>query len=151
MSNFLCDVNVWVALVVEEHSHHAATLQWFDSLQDSDKAFFCRATQLSFLRLLTTAPVTRETSLESVTNEEAWAVLRALCADARIVVRLDEPPDLSRRWQAFSTVRRRSPNLWMDAYLAAFARTARMTLVTADRAFRQFEGLDVFVLGSATH
>jgi predicted nucleic acid-binding protein len=35
----------------------------------------------------------------------------------------------------------------MDAYLAAFARTAGYRLVTTDVAFRQFPGLDVQVLG----
>ena len=40
-----------------------------------------------------------------------------------------------------------SPKLWMDAYLAAFALTGGYRMVTTDTAFRQFQGLDVLVLG----
>ena len=39
-----------------------------------------------------------------------------------------------------------SPRVWMDAYLAAFARAEGCTLVTTDGAFKQFEGLDFLVL-----
>jgi predicted nucleic acid-binding protein len=35
----------------------------------------------------------------------------------------------------------------MDAYLAAFAVRAGCRMVTTDTAFRQFQGLDVLVLG----
>jgi predicted nucleic acid-binding protein len=34
----------------------------------------------------------------------------------------------------------------MDAYLAAFAMSGRYPLVTIDKAFRQFKGLDLLVL-----
>jgi predicted nucleic acid-binding protein len=40
-----------------------------------------------------------------------------------------------------------SPKLWMDAYLAAFALQSGHRLVTTDRDFRQFKGLDLFLLG----
>lgn len=39
-----------------------------------------------------------------------------------------------------------SPKLWMDAYLAAFARSAGYTLVTTDAAFTQFADLDLRLL-----
>jgi len=38
------------------------------------------------------------------------------------------------------------PKVWMDAFLAAFAMTGGYQLVTTDRAFKQFKGLDVLVL-----
>lgn len=36
----------------------------------------------------------------------------------------------------------------MDAYLAAFAVAASLTLVTTDAAFQQFEGLDLQLIDS---
>jgi predicted nucleic acid-binding protein len=38
--------------------------------------------------------------------------------------------------------------LWADAYLAAFAMSAGHQLVTTDKGFKQFKGLDVLVLSS---
>ena len=43
-----------------------------------------------------------------------------------------------------------SPKLWMDAYLAAFALAGRNQKVTTDAAFRQFQGLDLLVLGDTS-
>ena len=39
-----------------------------------------------------------------------------------------------------------SPKLWMDAYLAAFTVAGGYQLVTTDKGFKQFKGLDILVL-----
>ena len=39
-----------------------------------------------------------------------------------------------------------SPNLWTDAYLAAFSRCAGLRLVTFDQGFSRFAGLDLLLL-----
>jgi predicted nucleic acid-binding protein len=39
-----------------------------------------------------------------------------------------------------------APRRWTDAYLAAFARCARLRLVTFDADFARFEGLDLLAL-----
>jgi uncharacterized protein len=57
-----------------------------------------------------------------------------------------EPNDLYARWTLFADVRTASPKLWMDAYLAAFAVAGGYRLVTTDKAFKQFKGLNVLVL-----
>jgi hypothetical protein len=57
-------------------------------------------------------------------------------------------PDIERWWTQHALRPTASPKLWMDAYLAAFARAAGYTLVTTDAAFRQFEGVDILLLGS---
>ena len=49
---YLLDVNVWIALAAERHTHHRVARYWFSNLQD-EKLAFCRLTQLGFLRLLT--------------------------------------------------------------------------------------------------
>jgi predicted nucleic acid-binding protein len=41
-------------------------------------------------------------------------------------------------------------NFWTDAYLAAFARSAGLRLVTFDRGFARFSGLEVLLLASPT-
>ena len=37
-------------------------------------------------------------------------------------------------------------NLWTDAYLAAFAKCAELRLVTFDKGFTRFPGLDALIL-----
>ena len=39
-----------------------------------------------------------------------------------------------------------SPKLWMDAYLAAFARAGGYQFITTDRAFSQFTDLDLVLI-----
>lgn len=48
------DVNVWIALSYAGHTHHVPALSWFAALEEDARLCFCRFTQISFLRLLTT-------------------------------------------------------------------------------------------------
>jgi hypothetical protein len=77
----------------------------------------------------------------------AWAAYDSLVGDDRIVLRTEEPPALQSRWRGYSQRDSASPKLWMDAYLAACALTDGCSMVTTDPAYRQFEGLDLLVLG----
>jgi toxin-antitoxin system PIN domain toxin len=124
---YLPDVNVWIALAAERHTHHAVARHWFSDLQDETIAF-CRLTQLGFLRLLTNKHVMQE---EVMRPDEAWQAYRVLRSDRRIAY-FAEPKDLPETWQAFTAGPLSSPNLWTDAYLCAFANAARCTLVTFD-------------------
>ena len=54
----------------------------------------------------------------------------------RCVAFIEEPPGMDRRFRVLSRLKSASPKSWADAYLAAFAGTAQLTLVTFDRAFR---------------
>lgn len=49
---------------------------------------------------------------------------------------VDEPQGLEQAFRVRTRQRQASPKAWADAYLAAFAETAQITLVTFDRAFR---------------
>ena len=53
------DVNVWVALSFQGHFHHDIARECFEALDDRDgvRLCFCRITQISFLRLITTEAV----------------------------------------------------------------------------------------------
>lgn len=72
---------------------------------------------------------------EALTQPEAWAVYDEWMRDDRVSL-VEEPQGLERRFRALSRLRRAAPKAWADAYLAAFAETSQMTLVTFDRAFR---------------
>jgi toxin-antitoxin system PIN domain toxin len=100
---------------------------------DPDVRFcFCRFTQLGLLRLLTAEAVMGD---EVMNQPEAWAVYDRWLEDDR-VSRMEEPPGVERRFRALSRLKQAAPKTWADAYLAAFAETSQLTLVTFDRAFR---------------
>ena len=142
----LCDVNVWVALAIGPHVHHRAARTWFDSVTEPDSVSFCRATQHSLIRLLTTSALFTPYGLPALSNEAAWAEYDALVTDDRVAMRADEPAGLEHHWRRFATGSSASPRLWMDAYLAAFAVSAGARLVTTDAGFRRFRGLRPVVL-----
>jgi toxin-antitoxin system PIN domain toxin len=142
----LCDNNVWLALALSAHVHHSQALDWFESIQEPATVLFCRATQHSFLRLLTNAQVLAPYGNTPLTNDEAWAAYEALLADDRIVFRAEEPAGLEPLWKELGRRNTASPKLWMDSYLAAFAVTAGCRMVTSDAAFKQFPGLDLLLL-----
>ena len=142
----LCDSNVFVALAVEQHVHHERAAAWFSSLSADSNICFCRATQLSFLRLLT---IKIAPDYHPLTNAEAATCYERLLADPLVEI-APEPESLDILWPHLATRDTASPKLWMDAYLAAFAITGGFRLVTLDRDFQQFapHGLDLLLLQS---
>jgi toxin-antitoxin system PIN domain toxin len=145
----LCDSNVWLALALSKHVHHAAAREWFETVREPASAVFCRATQQSFLRLLSNASVLGPYGNPPLTNQQAWDAYSSLREDERVGFRPEEPTGLESHWRRFALRRTASPKLWMDGYLAAFALCGGYRLVTTDRAFRQFHGVDVALLGGA--
>lgn len=141
---FLCDSNVFLALAVEQHAHHPLSVSWFGALAETDTVLFCRATRISFLRLLTQKIAA---DFVPLTNREAWAALDQLMADDATGFEA-EPRDLDLVWHQLADGDASSPKLWMDAYLAAFAITGGLRMVTLDKDFRNFEshGLDLLLL-----
>jgi len=142
----LCDSNVWLALALSEHAHHIAAREWLDTVKEPASVIFCRATQQSFLRLLTNVSVLGPYGVPPLTNRQAWSAYEALLSDDRIIW-VDEPAGVEPCWKEFALRGTASPKLWMDAYLAAFALAGRYRMVTTDAAFRQFKGLDPLILG----
>ena len=126
------DINVWVALTHAGHVHHDVASDWFASLESDVRFHFCRFTQLGFLRLLTAEAVMGEDVMK---QPEAWAVYDRWIEDDRVGF-LEEPPGIERRFRALTRLKSASPKTWADAYLAAFADTSQLTIVTFDRAFR---------------
>jgi toxin-antitoxin system PIN domain toxin len=141
----LADSNVWLALALSKHAFHPAARRWLGRQSQPGAVLFCRSTQQSFLRLLTTTAVLAPYGIPALTNQAAWAMYEGFLADARIAW-APEPHGLEITWKRLAARAKASPKLWMDAYLAAFALTGGHQLVTTDRAFKDFKGLDVLVL-----
>jgi hypothetical protein len=103
---------------------------WFQQLDLFDRVGFCRFTQISLLRLLTTRAIMQE---DTVTKTEAWAAYDEWLKDDRILM-MNEPPTIEVGFRAISRRSQPDPKLWADAYLATFANTEGMRFVTFDRA-----------------
>lgn len=143
----LLDSNVWLAAAFAEHPAHAVARQLLRSVSAEEPALWCRATQQSFLRLASTPVITQAYGVPKATNGDAWAALQTFLALPQVDV-IDEPPDLGRTWCQLGAIEQVAPKRWMDAYLAAFAITAGLALVSLDQDFRQFEreGLTLWLL-----
>lgn len=127
------DINVWVALTYDRHVHHVTARQWFAGLAPTARLFFCRLTQLGLLRLLSAPAVMGPDQTKS--QQEAWKAYDSWLKDERVEF-LDEPGGLDVQFRALTRSPRASPKDWADSYLVAFAQTARLTVVTFDRAFQ---------------
>jgi len=137
--NFL-DANVWLALLWSRHVHSEKAREWFEGAGD-EQFFFCRFTQITVLRLLTTESVMgRDAKIMS----QAWDLWDKIWADPRIEF-LSEPEALESEFRKQSRLSTKSPKVWADAYLLAFTISAGLKLVTFDRAL-QPRGADVLIL-----
>ena len=131
-SSVFPDVNVWLALTTAQHVHHLVARDWLADLDEDSQLVFCRFTQLGLLRLLTSEAVMGEDVMNQV---QAWDAFDAWARHVRIDF-LDEPAALDGRFRAATRSRRPATRDWADAYLAAFAGVAHLTIVTFDRAMR---------------
>jgi len=138
---FLPDVNVWLALTFDSHIHHPAAKNWFDALS-GEVCFFCRMTQQGFLRLATNQTVF---GVHALTLHQAWQEYDILQSDARVSY-VDEPANLEPHWRKWTQNQSFSPHVWNDAYLAAFAESGNLELVTFDKGFAQYTGVSCTLL-----
>ncbi len=111
------------------HVHHRPAAQWFNGLDEDGRMLFCRFTQLGLLRLLTSQAVMGPDDV--MTQRAAWLAYDRWQEDERVGF-LDEPVDLETRFRALTRLRHPAPKDWADSYLAAFAGTSDLTLVTFD-------------------
>ena len=137
----LCDANVLLALSYERHIHHQIALAWLDR-QGRREVVLCRSTQLSLLRLLCNTSVMDR---DVCTMVQAWEIYDEILEDDRFQF-CSEPSALEQTLRQFTQSNRASSKLWQDAYLAAFAITAGLQMVTFDRGFKQFAELRKTIL-----
>lgn len=144
----LFDTGVWVGLAFASHPHHHAAREEFEAADSDRPVAFCRTTQNSFLRLLTTSTIQTLYGGPPVTNAQAWAKSQELLSLPQVVW-LAEPVGLEAEWKRCGALATASPKVWMDAYLAAFAIAGGLGLLTFDRDFAHFarHGLRFRLLG----
>lgn len=147
MSGTLFDTNVWLAAVFTTHPFHKLAQQALQEATPANQAFFCRATQQSFLRLVSTPTILKIYGAEDLTNRDALVALSALQTLPQVGVR-DEPAGVVTLWHSMAGLDSASPKVWMNAYLAAFAIAGRMDLLTLDQDFKNFvnQGLNLHLL-----
>ena len=137
----LPDLNVWLALVWPEHSHHQQAVRYWE-VQASDQVLFSTVTALGLVRLVSQpklmGPAVRNAA-------EASALLAALCQQPG--VGLAEPEHDG--WEVFHQLLRGGEipaRLCTDAHLAALAIANGWRLVSFDRDFERFAGLQRLTL-----
>ena len=136
----LPDLNVWLALVVQEHPHHALARRYWDDVAMGrvlgQKQHFCRATMLGLVRLLCQPKLMGEGVLGLAEAHAIYRQLRdtegvAFCADA------ESADAILAEWAANPSTPLPA-RLWSDAWLAATAEAAGLRLVSFDADFRRF-------------
>lgn len=144
MTPCLVDLNVWVALVHDGHEHHLRSLGWFESL-GSGEAFFCRSTQIGFLRLLANTRIAEACGARPRSLIESWSCFDELYGDPRVGL-LSEPQGLEGEFRRLSASSFPSSKLLPDAYLAAFANGWGISLATFDKGFASRGGVESLVI-----
>jgi len=119
-----------VALSYPDHIHHQAAEAWYRSLNDEDILVFCRHTQLGFFRLMTTAAVLAR---DVRTASQCWEVYDRWIEPGEAIFAF-EPEGIEAEMRLRTSSHTPNPKEWADAYLAAFAETAHLALVTFDKA-----------------
>lgn len=137
----LPDVNVWVALTLPEHPHYARALTYWRE-EAGTLVVFNRLTALGLLRLISSAGPMAGHPLSVA---QAWKVYQDYRSRPSIGFAGD-PAECETLLQVWADTDLFTARLWADAYLAAFALAGGYRLVTFDRDFGRFEGLDLLLL-----
>lgn len=103
----------------------------------------CLLTRLAVLRLLSNRVAMNG---EPVKPKEALAAWRQLADDPRSIHIDSEAATHEHRFASLVIGREPTPNLWLDAWLAALAMSLDYEVTTFDRGFRSYRGLRVNLL-----
>ena len=141
-SGDLLDVNVWLALAIDEHPHHRAALKYWSGHAHIRK-LFCRLSAMGFVRLLTQPKLMGDSALELA---EAWRLYESYVSMPRVAL-MNEPDGVDVLLSGF-IAKRLPARLLTDAYLASVGACAGLRLVTFDRDFERFAGLACFRLSA---
>jgi toxin-antitoxin system PIN domain toxin len=137
----LPDLNVWLALACPDHSHHRQAADYWEQ-QAAEQVLFCTVTALGLVRLVC-QPKLLGAAVQ--TAAEASALLDAFCQQPGVSLASAEQAG----WEVFHQLLRSGelpPRLCTDAYLAALAIANGWRLVSLDRDFERFEGLERLAL-----
>ncbi len=123
------DVNVWLTLTYQRHVHFQIADDWYNTLDESCVIYFSRQTQLGLFRLLTNVAVMQE---HAYTQRDCWQYYEEWMVSGRAKM-MPEPFELEKYFIARTSYEQSSTKEWADAYLAAFAESAGLQLVTFDK------------------
>ena len=137
----LPDLNVWLALASPTHQHHLSAVTYWEE-QASQQVLFCTVTALGLVRLVMQPKVMGDAAL---TASEASALLETFVQQPGV----SYAQPASEGWDVFHGFMRQadlSPRLCTDAHLAALAITNQWRVVSFDRDFQAFPGLNLLQL-----
>ena len=123
------DINVWVALTLRTHEHYPAAWKWYRQLPENVDLVFCRFTQLGLLRLLSLKGVA---GIETMSQVQAWAAYDKWFDEGGAIFQ-EEPFGIELEFRSLANLSMPAPKDWADSYLAAFAASTSIPLVTFDR------------------
>ncbi len=148
MPGSLFDTSVWIAAVFATHPFHRAAQKSLRQATPDEPAVFCRSTGQSFLRLASTPTLLKAYGAAGLTNRDGLVAHAALLALPQVFER-EEPPGTAALWHRLASSNTASPKVWMDAYLAAFAISGGLRLVSLDQDFKKFvpDGLKLRLIG----
>jgi uncharacterized protein len=81
----------------------------------------------------------------AVTLPDACQKYDTFLSDPRVTF-ADEPTNLEAQWRVFTQSQSYSPQVWNDAYLAAFALVANLELVTFDKGLARYPNVNCRIL-----
>ena len=137
----LPDINVWLALLNDQHAHHSAAKQYWEETAASRIAF-CRITMLGLLRLSTNKVVMGGTPY---TTAQAWAAYQAIVVLPEVTL-VTEPTGIEVVMQKLSAAPSFRSADWTDVYLAAFAQLSGWRMVSFDTGFANYSDLRLLTL-----
>jgi len=149
VQGYLIDANLWVAATFERHPHHGLVNGFFSQHTSPEQpAHLCRATEQSWLRLITTSALQRNYDSPVISNRDAVNLFEKTVALPNVSWTAAEPEGLGTLWHHLASLPTASPKVWMDAYLAAFAIGHDLEFVTLDGDFKRFvkDGLKLKLL-----
>lgn len=133
----LPDINVWLAISLEDHPHHDRAVDYWKHERTAQLGF-CRITMLGYVRLLCNKhlmagkPMNTQEALDayrSLMQKPSIAFCREPVKTDQILTELVHDNDLN-------------PKIWTDTYIAAFAISSKLRVVSFDFDFNQFPKLD---------
>jgi uncharacterized protein len=113
-SGYLLDSNAWIALAFDAYPGHAVAQEAFAGITADRPAVYCRATQMSFLRLASTPAVLRIYGVSDWMNRDALGLWTRFQSAPNIVFR-EEPDGLVPHWHQPADRPTASLRVWMDA------------------------------------
>jgi toxin-antitoxin system PIN domain toxin len=136
MTLFFPDLNVWLALSLDYHTHTRDVWNWMKHLPQDARLIFSRYTHIGLLRLLTNRSVMGDGTM---TLQQAWDAYDRWLRDPRVEF-YPEPRDMDialRRTTA--PLAKQHASKWVgNCYLLAYAMQTQATLVTLDAALRAY-------------